>query len=521
MCAAQASWREQSLPAFDVGPDGFPCPGQVIRYFRQIRFKVDGKPWTQRDLAQILGKQELAIREMELRDTGLSDIPRRRFLAELFGIPPGLLGLATMPETGNMNAVASIWWVQQGFPAFDAGSDGFPRPGQVIRHFRRTKLKADGKPWTQRDVAQVLGLQELAIREMELRDTSLNDISRRRVLAELLDISPILLGLAEVPQEEPDHQMTTSSVNKNGLIDLAFYEVQLDNYYNAHHRLASYKHLLDIQNAIAALYQVLPFSSEKGIWQLLSRYHIMIASIMRDQGLFCEALEHLDRAIHLTKRIDDVEFLADALYRQGWVYLEQREGQKAAQCFLSAEMLLKKLPSYMGGGILIGLGRALAIQPQDAQERMMALRTLDKAANILRISAPPPGNHHYLEIELDRYHLDKSAAFLDIGSPREALRELSSVRCSMNNQRRAALISALQAQAYFSLGKYTAACSLAEESLEFIDPIRSVVNYERIKTLHKQLEVTEFGNDPEVARIGVLLHQIHLHWYGKNRGRKV
>src|SRR5947209_16035360 len=104
------------------------------------------------------------------------------------------------------------------------------------------------------------------------------------------------------------------------------------------------------QKAIASFYKVLPFSHEKGIWQLLSRYHILIASIMRDQHLFSEALEHLDRAIYLTKYIDDIEFLADALYRQGWVYLKQREGQKATQSFLSAEKLLKKLPPYMGGG---------------------------------------------------------------------------------------------------------------------------------------------------------------------------
>src|SRR5690349_5969911 len=106
MCATQPqpSWTEQGFPAFDPGPDGFPRPGQIIRHFRQTRLKADGKPWTQRDLAQKLGKQELAVREMELRDTGLNDITRRRFLADLFDIPPILLGLATVPERRNTNA---------------------------------------------------------------------------------------------------------------------------------------------------------------------------------------------------------------------------------------------------------------------------------------------------------------------------------------------------------------------------------------------------------------------------------
>src|SRR5579859_248069 len=211
MCAAQPSRREQGFPTFDAGPDRFPRPGQVIRHFRQTKLKANGKPWTQRELAQILGCRELAVREMELRDSGLNDIIRRRFLAELLAIPPRLLGLATVPETGNTNAAASIWWVLQGFPAFDAGPDGFPRPGQVIRHFRQTKLKANGKPWTQRELAQVLGKQELAMRDMELRDTGLNDISRRRFLAHLFDIPPLLLGLATLPQPSSKRLQSTSA----------------------------------------------------------------------------------------------------------------------------------------------------------------------------------------------------------------------------------------------------------------------------------------------------------------------
>src|SRR5258708_5464296 len=102
-------------------------------------------------------------------------------------------------------------WIEQGLPAFDVGPDGSPRPGQVSRHFRQKKLKANGRPWTQRDVAQVLGKQELAIRDMELRDTGLNDISRRRFLAHLLDIPPILLGLAIIPQQYSVNMQSTSA----------------------------------------------------------------------------------------------------------------------------------------------------------------------------------------------------------------------------------------------------------------------------------------------------------------------
>ena len=132
MYVGQLSSIERELSAFEVGSDGFPRPGQVVRHFRQLKLKVDGRPWTQRDLARALGKQELAIRDMELRDVGLNDIARRRLLADLLDIPPILFGLANAPECQNAHMADLTWWVQRGFPAFSAGPDNFPHPGQVL-----------------------------------------------------------------------------------------------------------------------------------------------------------------------------------------------------------------------------------------------------------------------------------------------------------------------------------------------------------------------------------------------------
>ncbi|HLZ56188.1 MAG TPA: hypothetical protein VKR06_04505, partial [Ktedonosporobacter sp.] len=302
-----------------------------------------------------------------------------------------------------------------------------------------------------------------------------------------------------------DHVATQSSA-----IDIASYERQLNNYYDAHHRHTSYERLPAIREAILLLYQSLPFSYEKRTTQVLSRYHIMIASIMRDQCLFSEAVEHLNRAVHLTKHIDDYEFLADAFYRRGWVYLEQEQGEKAVQSFLSAEKLIKKIPSYMAGGIFIGLGRSLAIEAHDSRTRLEALNTLDKAANTLRICPPPGKNWHYLEIDIDRYHVDKSSALIDIAWPNDALRELSYLRYSSDIKRRNALIYTLHARTYFSLSKYAEACNMAEEALPIVKAIQSVGNYQRIKELHSQLKLTNFGNNPEVARLGVTINKINI-----------
>jgi DNA-binding XRE family transcriptional regulator len=508
-------WVTCGYPAFGAGRDGFPKPGHIIRYYRQRKQKDDGQRWTQKDLANALHLSEQAVCLMEKKSIGVESMARRRFIAELLGIPPILLGLADLSQI-KTNSSDMLWWIGYGYPAFEMGDDGFPKPGHVVRHYRQQKVKSSGKHWTQKDLARVLDLTEQAMCLIEKKGIGLENIKRRRLLAEILTIPPVLLGLAELPTL-PDEHPSIPPVSSRITVDIAAYERILHACYNAHHRRASYERLSAIQETIASLYQALPFTQEQKATHLLSRYHIMIASILRDQCLFREAIEHLHRAIHLTKQIGDNEFLADAFYRSGWVYLESKEGHKAAQNFLAAEKLFKKIPSYMAGGILIGLGRSRALQAHDIRERLEALHTLDQAAKMLQRYPVPDKNWHFLEIEMDRYRTDRSAALIDMSFPRDALHELSSVRLSSNNQRRNALLATLEAQAHFSLGDFAQTCSIAEEALTLIKPIHSRVNYERISVLHRQLKSTTFGNDPEVARLGVMLDTIQVDWSDSRR----
>ena len=50
------------------------------------------------------------------------------------------------------------WWVELGYPPFDAGKGGFPRAGQVVKHYRERKLDDKGKLYAQKAFAKVLVL---------------------------------------------------------------------------------------------------------------------------------------------------------------------------------------------------------------------------------------------------------------------------------------------------------------------------------------------------------------------------
>jgi transcriptional regulator with XRE-family HTH domain len=88
------------------------------------------------------------------------------------------------------------WWTLLGYPAFEPRADGLlPRPGQVVKYFREKKMNSKGKAWTQRELARALGITEAMVRNIENRDIGL-DYERREFLSKLLNIPPVLLGVA-------------------------------------------------------------------------------------------------------------------------------------------------------------------------------------------------------------------------------------------------------------------------------------------------------------------------------------
>src|SRR5712691_11409968 len=92
---------------------------------------------------------------------------------------------------------------QAGLPDFALDKEGYPDPGTIVRYFRE-KMKyldsSDGKEksWTQTDLAKRLSVSEVTVRLMENNNTGLDSIARRRLLASILKIPPVLLGLGSL-----------------------------------------------------------------------------------------------------------------------------------------------------------------------------------------------------------------------------------------------------------------------------------------------------------------------------------
>lgn len=423
-----------------------------------------------------------------------------------------------MPQTGNTNAAPSTWWEKLGFPPFAAGPDDFPRPGQVLRHFRQTRLKADGKPWTQRDLAQVLSKQELAIRDMELRDTGLNDISRRRFLTQLFDIPPILFGLAALPQPSSKRAPGTPAPKVlivSNQIDLEEVRDKLTGFWTQNDG-ASQEVVITLDSTLKRLYERYPTTTSAERLEVvtaLCELHIHAANFLRDRGKFTRSLDHLQKTKDLNTLLQEDELHVDVLYRRGGVYLEKGELSLALDDYHAAEQKLTCVSPPLQAAVLLEAALSEArvapatVQAAFSKQRTAILKKLDRAGRIIRDEHTERGREKwpYLRVDLARYHLDRAATLIVVGDPEEAQLELKLLAFSHLTGRRSVYHLLLQAQACFGLQEYAQAALLAEQALPLARQMRSRVNLDRIKLLYKRLQETPFRNNPEVGRLGYLL----------------
>lgn len=94
-----------------------------------------------------------------------------------------------------------IFWGEKGkYGPFAAQEDGWPKAGEVVRHYRR-KLKMSAEELAEH-YGRATGTQVTArwILKMEQQNKVPTDITRRQILIQILAIPPVLLGLASLEQ---------------------------------------------------------------------------------------------------------------------------------------------------------------------------------------------------------------------------------------------------------------------------------------------------------------------------------
>jgi tetratricopeptide (TPR) repeat protein/DNA-binding XRE family transcriptional regulator len=502
----------------ETGKDGFPRPGKTTRWYREQKKHTD-TTWTQKRLAQELGLTERAVYYLESQDVGLDSISLRRKLTVLLPIPPMLFGLASLEDETD--------------------------PGQIVKRHR--KMKPKNHPLrSQKGLARALSMTEKAIRDMEKRNIGLDSLSRRRLLASLLDIPPAALGLITLEDIQFQQQKASSPTplaraipEKEAPLDLACYNEHLKTLWNRNHTNTAQDCMARIATDMAELTAALPYVSgndEKDVRAVLCRYHQLLAHILRDQGRYDKAIAELEKAAILAERTDHSHLLAVTFLRIGSVLRDRGDvifaqakieaargnsigaNQKRKQAtadYLAAINYytrihhLDRIPPALYGVLLFDEGYAQAHLAQGNRDAILAaLALLKEGGKIIAATRDVLDDEFSIKITERTYRNTQAAALLAAGWPREALEvltDLMDLPPEGNMTRQNAYTDYLWSQAYTDLGLIDAAATPAQDALVVMKQIKSRIHMMRIAGLQGQLSQLD-SKHIEVIRLGVMVY---------------
>ena len=462
-----------------------PKAQQVVAHYRKLR----GLSWEQVAAALGIGAKAMYYAEHEGR--GLDSIARLRQLSALLDIPPARLGLCIAPRRPD-------WWIPE-YEPWPAGSDGWPQPGAVIRSYRRLKQ------WIQSDLAEALGIAELAVRKMEKSNVGLDSLSRRRALCFVLAIPSLLLGLDGSHTQLSAPALLRSAPALPPLEEIQSAQQCLWNgYYTGHGQddLKSFdwSRLRPVRDALPTFAPV----QRREYLEQMSLLCQAAGNIALARSSLTQFLSFMDTGVEYARLSDDVKLLSTALGRRAaglWELGEQEKAEKSIREALSIAPPEEKVKRYPVAS------RVLSCSAQDRTDRAEVLAMLDRIVVNDRYQNGVDSNiilwaRAQVYLNLAQNAPNRSALL------REAADLLERAESNApDTLRRKLIIKVEQTRAYAGCGEYDFAATTAIEAFHLMRQVRSVLYLRQLTEVYRTLGQSSYGTSPQVSKLGLLLFQ--------------
>ncbi len=450
-------------------------------------------------------------------------------------------------EVGSVSLVAFreevmgelIFWGDKGeYGPFTMQEDGWPNAGEVIRLYRRKGgMSAE---ILAKQYGEAIGTQVTArwILKMEQQNKIPTDIQRRRVLVKLLEIPPLLLGLASLEQavNTLTKHVHAPSTLKYASFDLEHSTEDIHLFWKLHYAQTAQDALGNILTDIETL---LPLQKQaKGsllryLNELLTSYYRLAATIQRDRGNFSAAYTLANESVRMAKAMGNdpyaLHVTAASLYTRGVVNLawgafgtQVKQGtvllekDKLVAAFSDFERALHHASPQLKGILYSEMARTKALTMQSLSDVTIALTLIEHAEDFVDVDS---NDDFYTQILVNgdlkgldkrRLILSRAKTFLAIRRPakaREELTELEILNDGTSHTRRRGWTHILFAQASLDLGDD--ATALQETMSAFTDCMEahSVTHLARINELHTRLLTTSQKDTSDVKRLGRLLQK--------------
>ncbi len=434
---------------------------------------------------------------------------------------------------------------------------GWPDFGQVMRYFRKkAKLSAavfgaiygaeaneDGSPVSAR-----------WIHEMESQNRVPVDITKRRTIARLLKIPPMLFGLATLDDlimdlkpypQAPFAAATGATRVQRSTLDLTPYQVNNATLWHIHATSNASGAIGQLQTDMRAL--EMHEKQTQGdlqycVREMLLSDHTLATHIVRDQRQFQQAYYHANESVRVAKSMEDSDLLAAALFSRGWTRLEWglfgtieqgmfqvqqdqleaaiRDFRRARDLFPTADGKENMHPQLLG--ILTAeLQRAQAALALHQGERVPAsvFIELDDASQTVDQQLIA-NDYTRVLLKGDRaewnqatYLNTRATIFSTAGLPGPALRELSLLESltektySRDETRRFVWLDLLKANIYMGLEEWGPAASIVKQALLTCQDINSTTNIAIVTDIYGRLRQTSHRESGQVHEIGELLRK--------------
>lgn len=394
------------------------------------------------------------------------------------------------------------YWVDRDgsiYGPFSAQKDGFPHAGEVIEHYRTLVHM------TRSDLAHQLGVSIRRVQQMENENKVPDSMERRRFIAQMLGIPPLLLGLASVDDFlRPAQSGTVKSAAITRATRLSVdtetidqYRSQLSLFWSLHYTSTASSVMVEIQRNITHLQALIACTTgeqQESLIEQLCGFYELASRIHSDQSKPQDALLYLNDAIELASPLKDrlKELYGRLLYKRGLVRYEARDYSGAFSDLNAANTLVPHLTAPLAGSILLELGLVkayLAQQSGGLVDRTSSLRYFDQAEKYMKLSQ----NNGGMGIKYDngRYLTARAEGLIVLGRLEDAQDALddASGETSLELTRRLLFVNIQEAKCLAAQGEVYSAAELAQEAVQKAIAVKSVYSLSRINEVYQMLTV--------------------------------
>ena len=458
-----------------------------------------------------------------------------------------------------------VYWGKGGeYGPYSVQEDGWPNAGEVMRAYR-LKLGLSAEEVARRYSEALKRLSEHKhvgtpvkpvsttwILNMENENRVPTDITRRRLLADLLQVPPILFGLGSFEQALFKPKAETSALPMGPTIlkqnlspDLPRYEREIRAFWLLNETSHAHGVLRDILAAIKELEGLEEQTSgdlQRHVRELLYSHYRLASRVTRDVLELPAAYAYANHAVRVTKSLGRKDLIAAALYARGFVRLTRGIfGEKAAIGMIepNREKLTEALSDFeqalplarpqLKGLLLLEVSRVQGLLRGSATDITKALSTMEMVGKL--IGSERGNEDPYTRILLDgvvkglseeEYLLGSAITFNAVGRPDKALEVFEDLedlderkRRGKDHTRHHAWVEIVQAQAYLGTKQYNVATVNAARAFLVLRDIDSVGHIANIRAIYNDLLKSPYCGHKEVKELGEMLTD-----YYQSRGRK-